>query len=113
TPRVTVRLLREIARSNVASAYWVCLPILGVDGSLAHTGLELAARGRAVAKTGTTVSDGALKAQNLAGYIDSKSGRQLAFALFVNDAGPISSLDDVSDVFEDEAAIVNAIYELT
>jgi D-alanyl-D-alanine carboxypeptidase/D-alanyl-D-alanine-endopeptidase (penicillin-binding protein 4) len=113
TPRATVRLLREMARSNVASAYWACLPVLGVDGSLAHTGLELPARGRAVAKTGTTVSDGALKAQNLAGYIDSKSGRQLAFALFVNDAGPISRLEDVSDVFEDEAAIVNAIYELT
>ncbi len=32
---------------------------------------------------GTTIADGALKAQNLAGYIDAKSGRRLAFALFV------------------------------
>jgi len=51
-------------------------------------------------------------AQNLAGYIDARSGRRLAFALFVNDAGPLEQLDDIGEVFEDEAAISNAIYEL-
>jgi len=29
----------------------------------------------------------------------------------VNDAGPIEQISDVSEVFEDEAAITNAIYE--
>ena len=46
----------------------------------------------------------------LAGYIDAKSGRKLAFALFVNNAGPIKQLEDVAQVFADEAAITNAIY---
>jgi D-alanyl-D-alanine carboxypeptidase len=53
-----------------------------------------------------------LKAQVLAGYIDAKSGKRLAFALFVNNAGPLKDLADVSTVFEDEAEITNASYEL-
>ena len=100
-----------MARSVVAAPFRAALPILGVDGSLAESGRNLPARGHVVAKTGTTLADGALKAQNLAGYIDAKSGRRLAFALFLNDAGPIQQISDVSDVFEDEARITSAIYE--
>ena len=111
TARATVRLLTKMGTSDVARLYQAALPILGVDGSLAQSGLDLPARGHVFAKTGTTIADGALKAQNLAGYIDARSGRRLAFALFLNDAGPIQSISDVSEVFEDEAAITNAIYE--
>ena len=59
-----------------------------------------------------TIIGGALKTQNLAGYIDAKSGRRLAYALFVNDAGPITAISDVTEVFDDHAAISNVIYEL-
>jgi len=111
TPRATVQLLTAMGASDVAQLYRASLPLLGVDGSLAHTGLDLPARGHVYAKTGTTIADGALKAQNLAGYVDARSGRQLAFAVFLNDAGPIQSIGDVTEVFEDEAAITNAIYE--
>jgi D-alanyl-D-alanine carboxypeptidase/D-alanyl-D-alanine-endopeptidase (penicillin-binding protein 4) len=111
TPRATVRLLTEMAKSDVARVYRTALPVLGVDGSLAHSGASLPAKGHVFAKTGTTIADGALKAQNLAGYIEARSGRQLAFAVFLNDAGPIQSIADVAEVFEDEAAITNAIYE--
>jgi D-alanyl-D-alanine carboxypeptidase len=46
------------------------------------------------AKPGTTISPNAngdleLKAQNLAGYIKTKSGRTVAYALMVNNAGPV------------------------
>jgi D-alanyl-D-alanine carboxypeptidase/D-alanyl-D-alanine-endopeptidase (penicillin-binding protein 4) len=109
--RATVRLLTEMARSGVAEVYRAALPVLGVDGSLAHSGVDLPARGHVFAKTGTTIAEGALKAQNLAGYIDARSGRRLAFALYVNDAGPIRSISDVAEVFEDEAAIVNVLFE--
>lgn len=112
TPRAVVRMLSEMAATDVAAPYRAALPVLGVDGSLALTGMDLPAKGHVFAKTGTTVMDGALKAQNLAGYIDAKSGRRLAFALFVNDAGPITSISDVSQVFDDQAAITNVIYEL-
>jgi PBP4 family serine-type D-alanyl-D-alanine carboxypeptidase len=111
TPRATVRMLMEMERSGVAQFYQAALPVLGVDGSLAHSGSDLPARGHVFAKTGTTIADGALKAQNLAGYIDARSGRRLAFAVYVNDAGPIRSIGDVADVFEDEAAMANVIYE--
>jgi D-alanyl-D-alanine carboxypeptidase/D-alanyl-D-alanine-endopeptidase (penicillin-binding protein 4) len=109
--RATVQMLASMANTGVAAFYRAALPVLGVDGSLATTGSDLPARGHVFAKTGTTVADGALKAQNLAGYIDAISGRQLAFALYVNDAGPIQSISDITEVFDDEAAITNAIYE--
>jgi PBP4 family serine-type D-alanyl-D-alanine carboxypeptidase len=111
SPRAVVRLLSEMAKSDVAEVYRTALPILGVDGSLAESGLDLPGKGHVFAKTGTTIADGALKAQNLAGYVEAKSGRRLAFALFLNDAGPIQSIADVAAVMEDEAAITNAIYE--
>jgi NAD(P)-dependent dehydrogenase (short-subunit alcohol dehydrogenase family) len=39
------------------------------------------------------------------------SGHRLAFALFVNDAGPLRRIEAVSEVFEDEVAIPCALYE--
>ena len=111
TPRATVNLLAAMAASPVAAPYRAALPILGVDGSLAGTGTTLPARGHVLAKTGTTLGEGQLVAQNLAGYIDAKSGRRLAFALFLNDAGPVQAIEDVTDVFEDEAVVTSAFWE--
>ncbi|MGD9893589.1 MAG: D-alanyl-D-alanine carboxypeptidase/D-alanyl-D-alanine-endopeptidase [Dehalococcoidia bacterium] len=111
TPRAVVQLLTAMGRSEVAAPYRAALPVLGVDGSLAGSGVNLPARGHVYAKTGTTIIGGALVAQNLAGYIDARSGRRLAFALFVNDAGPITAISDVTEVFDDQAAITNVIYE--
>ena len=109
-PRATVQLLKRMSATPVAEVYRQALPVLGVDGSLAHTGVDLPARGHVFAKTGTTIDSSGLKAQVLAGYIDAKSGRRLAFAVYVNNYGPITSIDDVTTVFEDEAAITNALY---
>jgi PBP4 family serine-type D-alanyl-D-alanine carboxypeptidase len=118
TPRALVTLLRRMSRTKVARAYRATLPILGRDGSLAHTGTTLPARGHVRAKPGTTIMPGAdgetveLKAQNMAGYITTRSGRRLAYALMVNDVGAIESVESsVADVFEDEAQIANAVYE--
>lgn len=111
TPRATVKLLAEMSRTAVAEPYKDALPVLGINGSLAHTGVALPAKGHAFAKTGTTLDQTGLKAQNLAGYIDARSGRRLAYALFLNDAGPVRQISDVSEVFEDEAVITNAFYE--
>src|SRR5262249_16626232 len=84
-PRATVQFLEKMGESEVAGVYASCLPILGVDGSLAGSGVDLPGKGHVFAKTGTTIDDGAIKAQNFAGYIDARSGRRLAFALFLND----------------------------
>jgi D-alanyl-D-alanine carboxypeptidase/D-alanyl-D-alanine-endopeptidase (penicillin-binding protein 4) len=64
TPRATVQLLAEMEKSEVAQFYRAALPVLGVDGSLATSGTSLPAKGHVFAKTGTTLADGALKAQN-------------------------------------------------
>lgn len=117
SPRALVQLLTHMARTPVAADFQASLPILGVDGSLATSGLNLSGRGHVFAKPGTTISADAdgklqLKAQNLAGYIETRSGRKLAYALMVNNAGPVEDLArDVGQVFEDEATISSLIYE--
>lgn len=115
TPRALVQMLTAMNGTDVATQYREALPVLGVDGSLATVGQDLPARGQVFAKPGTTIlSDDAglnLKAQNLAGYIHTASGRTVAYALMVNDVGTIPAVSAVGEVFADEAAISNAIYE--
>ena len=63
------------------------------------------------AKTGTTVDQTGLKAQVLAGYILTRSGRHLAFALFVNNVGSLKAFTDITHVFDDEASITDILYD--
>ena len=115
TPRALVQMLTAMSKTDVATQYRQALPVLGIDGSLASVGQGLPARGQVFAKPGTTIladNDGLnLKAQNLAGYIHTASGRTVAYALMVNDVGTIPAVSAVSEVFADEAAISNAIYQ--
>jgi D-alanyl-D-alanine carboxypeptidase/D-alanyl-D-alanine-endopeptidase (penicillin-binding protein 4) len=91
---------------------------MGENGSLATTGTTLPGKGHVFAKPGTTISGAdeqhlELKAQNLAGYIQTKSGRKVAYALMVNDAGAVVNIgSDVGEVFEDEGTISSLIYEM-
>lgn len=117
-PRALVDLLIGMQGTDVADLYRQALPIMGVDGSLATTGVDLPGKGKVFAKTGTTIVPGddgetlQLKAQNLAGYIETKSGRLVAYALMVNDAGPVVEIgEDVTAVLDDEARISSIIYE--
>ncbi|MBJ8337708.1 D-alanyl-D-alanine carboxypeptidase [Antrihabitans sp. YC3-6] len=118
TPRALVQLLDKMADSPVSSTFRAALPVLGENGSLATSGTTLPGKGHVSAKPGTTIMAGEdgktleLKAQNLAGYIETKSGRTLAYALMLNDAGPVTDIAaDVGAVFEDEARISSIIYE--
>jgi D-alanyl-D-alanine carboxypeptidase/D-alanyl-D-alanine-endopeptidase (penicillin-binding protein 4) len=111
TPRAIVAMLTQMSKSSVADDYRNALPLLGVDGSLAESGTNLAAKGHVYGKTGTTVTDGKLVAENLAGYIDAKSGHRIAYAIILNNFGSITSLDDVLGVLSDEVAITNLLYE--
>jgi len=52
-----------------------------------------------------------LKGQALAGYIDAKSGRRLAFALMVNNV-PIADVPDILNVFNDQGTIAANIWKL-
>jgi len=116
-PRALVQLLRRMSQTRVAAVFKAALPVMGENGSLATTGRGLPGRGHVFAKPGTTImpdADGQLelKAQNLAGYIDTKSGRKVAYALMVNHAGPVHDIaTDVGGVFEDEGTISSLLYE--
>lgn len=69
------------------------LPIAGVDGTLASRMQDSAAKDRVRAKTGTVSA-----VSNLAGYIDTRSGRRLAFAMlcqnFAGSPKPWRTLQD-------------------
>lgn len=120
TPRALVQMLTKMASTPVAADYQAALPIMGMDGSLVTTGANTPGMGHVFAKPGTTVNptpDGKgleLKAQNLAGYIETKSGRKLADAVMVNNAGPVNPdevASSVGEVFNDEGTISSYLYE--
>jgi D-alanyl-D-alanine carboxypeptidase len=107
-------MLAKMSTHPVFPQYEAAFPILGVDGSLATvtaftSDSTLApAKGQVHAKTGTYVAGTqagiVLKGQALAGYINTKSGKKLAFELVVNNV-PIRDIPDVIQVFQDEGTI--------
>ena len=117
SPETVTGLLQAMSRSPVAKPYFDAMPILGVDGSLASVGrdppnpLIEPAIGRVHAKTGTTVEPGVLKAQVFAGYMDAKSGKRLAYVVYVNNVASIESIGDVIKVFADEGVISALLYD--
>lgn len=68
---------------------WRGLPIMGVDGTLAHIQTQSPARGKVHAKTGTDGGDddltgGSVVEKALAGYVTTKRGRHVAFAFYIS-----------------------------
>jgi serine-type D-Ala-D-Ala carboxypeptidase/endopeptidase (penicillin-binding protein 4) len=93
SPREAVRLLRYMAGHPEFKAFHDALPILGVDGTLAHSvPASSPARGKVHAKTGTILTGDllnervVLNVKGLAGYMTASSGRRLVFAFYVNHA---------------------------
>lgn len=82
-------------RSDVeaSSLFRRSLPIAGVDGTLRNRMKGTAAEGRVFAKTGTVSG-----VSNLAGYVETESGRNLAFVIlcqnFVGSSRPWRELQD-------------------
>jgi D-alanyl-D-alanine carboxypeptidase/D-alanyl-D-alanine-endopeptidase (penicillin-binding protein 4) len=92
SPRTTVALLLAMSKRPDFAVYKSCLPVLGVDGTLAGAvGKDSPAVGKVWAKTGTYTDRDLLNGRDhlrskaLAGYISTTGGKTLAFTLFVND----------------------------
>ena len=108
------RLLEDMIASPEFPVYFAALPILAVDGSLAFvTDFQSdpslsGATGQVFAKTGTfvTLVDGQpiLKAQAYAGYLNTSRGRHLIYEVVVNNV-PVTDLNQVAQVFQDEGTI--------
>lgn len=100
SPRATVQLLRYMSTQSTFAAYRAGLPVLGEDGTLAHVvAADSPAKGKVAAKTGTLLWNNAgngrfiLTSKALAGYATAASGRELAFAMFINNV-PIARSEE-------------------
>ncbi len=79
SPREVVDLLRDVWHTSVGDELKASLPTVGREGTVMGMGLRTAAAGRCVAKTGTLDY-----VTNLAGYCHTRSGKNLAFAVFID-----------------------------
>lgn len=115
SPEAMTALLRYMAHRPYAHYYRDALPVLGVDGTLAGTvPPDSPVRGMVQAKTGTVISGDMsgifLNAKAMAGYMTAKSGRELVFAVFVNDVR-ITGIPDAIAVGDDLGRIAELLYE--
>lgn len=114
-PAGTVGFLRYLAEQRYGKAFRNALPVLGKAGSLAITTVEGPAVGNVFAKTGTAAwgfpdgQDGIfVGAKALGGYIRTADGRNLAFAVYVNDA-VVKNVDQMLNIgVDDMAALIYA-----
>ena len=96
SPAFMTRYLAMVATKPYASAFRAALPVLGKDGTLAQIQVNAPAVGKVFAKTGTFGSFDPLNrrqiihGKGLAGYFTSKSGREIAFAIYVNNVSVAS-----------------------
>jgi len=89
-PAFMTRYLAVVAGKPWGEAFARALPVLGKDGTLATIQPGAVAAGKVFAKTGTYAKYDPLNrrmlvtGKGLAGYFTSKSGKRIAFALYVN-----------------------------
>ena len=110
SPAFMCRLLVRIAASDIYDALLVGLPIMGRNGTLWDIQPQSPAAGYVAAKTGTMYFDNRLHntvlftSKALAGYVTAKSGRRIAFTIYLNnfhaapspDANPGQALGEVA-----------------
>lgn len=120
TSTAVLKLLKHTSEQSFFPEFLAALPILGVDGSLAHsTGFEsdptlAGAKGNAFAKTGTYATgdeNGILiKGRSMAGFVTTKSGRDLMFSVVVNNVQLGSDINELAVVADDQATITAIIW---
>jgi len=117
TPDFMVRYLAYIAKQKCAEFFIDALPIMGRDGTLETMQRKSPAAGHVRAKTGTYVYyDGLnrsllLLGKGLVGYIETRQGRRLAFAVYVNQVH-LANIDEVENVGDILGQIAGMAYEL-
>jgi len=91
TPDFMVHFLLHLSKQPFFASFKKALPILGKDGTLYNIQTASPAAGHVFAKTGTSAAGNALapnggviEGKGLAGFIETKDGRLLAFAAYIN-----------------------------
>jgi D-alanyl-D-alanine carboxypeptidase/D-alanyl-D-alanine-endopeptidase (penicillin-binding protein 4) len=101
TPDFMVRFLLHLTKQPFSADFKKALPVLGKDGTLVEIQAESPAAGHVFAKTGTYATGNALTrggvitGKGLAGFVDTKDGRHLAFAAYINFV-PLREMDEKS-----------------
>jgi PBP4 family serine-type D-alanyl-D-alanine carboxypeptidase len=114
-PSFVVHYLAWVHAQPWFGDFYNALPILGVDGTLADVQKHAPARGKVHAKTGTwtapnLLSHGFVWSKGLAGYVTTRSGKHVAFCLYVNNLALGHDVDGESLIGELLGKIANAIY---
>jgi D-alanyl-D-alanine carboxypeptidase/D-alanyl-D-alanine-endopeptidase (penicillin-binding protein 4) len=120
TPQGTLQLLEYMYHLPPESfkKFYLGLPILGVDGSLADFGKKTDAVGKVYAKTGTgmygneALGELFLATQALSGYIKGKNGHMIEYWISVNNV-QAPEVKDVLSVFEDQGVMSAIIYDVS
>jgi serine-type D-Ala-D-Ala carboxypeptidase/endopeptidase (penicillin-binding protein 4) len=115
-PRAVGDLLLTMAKRPDFHALFDALPILGVDGTeTSAVPASSPVSGKARAKSGTIIAGNLMNGRYLvlakasAGYLTAASGRELVYAVFMNDV----EMDAIADVFAliaDQGAIAAGLY---
>jgi D-alanyl-D-alanine carboxypeptidase/D-alanyl-D-alanine-endopeptidase (penicillin-binding protein 4) len=115
-PAAFTTFLRRVLLTPYGSALRAALPVVGVNGTLATLGKGTPSVGRIQAKPGNRVAFatpalGIAGASNLAGYIDTKSGRTLVFANLIGNIPLTAELPEIFSIFGDQQLINGAIQQ--
>lgn len=117
TPDFMVKFLVMMSKQKYFRRFYDSLPILGRDGSLADTGRDWPAAGKLRAKTGTHIGGDLLNeryvvnGKGLAGYLETKNGKQIVFAVFVNHLPVTGEVNAALKVGDTVAEIAAAAYD--
>ncbi len=117
TPDFIVKFLAFMARQKDFRYFRDALPIMGRDGTLWDTQRNSPAAGRLRAKTGTHVTGDLLNEQyvvngkGLAGYLETKNGKQLIVAIFANHVPAGGDLKGVFRIGDALGEIAAAAYD--
>ena len=101
-PRAAVLLLRWIARQSWGAAWRQTLPVGGTDGTLARRFVGTSLERKVFGKTGSLNATAALS-----GYMISKRGKTLTFALYANDVPDGASATPAMDIALELVASAN------
>jgi D-alanyl-D-alanine carboxypeptidase/D-alanyl-D-alanine-endopeptidase (penicillin-binding protein 4) len=88
TPRATAQLLAYATKQPWFAQWKAALPVGGEDGTLASRFPDAPLKDHLFAKTGTLG-----ESRGLSGYLDTASGKQVIFSIFVDDHAPNGSKD--------------------
>jgi len=118
TPDFIVKFLVFMTKQKDFRNFYDALPTLGRDGTLADTLPNSPVAGKLRAKTGTHVGGDLLNEQlvvdgkGLAGYLETKNGKQLIVAIFANNVPVGADLKAVFKVGDALAEIAAVAYDL-